>query len=529
MALFGTYDEKIKGFDFKRDIYSFTTGFDKEYIEQWNRFASGNSSYYPIEDKVKAGLRIQKDFFGNGYTINMHNLTYPYAEKQVTLSDGKVAYVPTLTEGNLFRGPLPFYALGDPNKLDLVEAYGEDNTAVFLDGDNIVFDDVSLKNCDFDGSLSYLDTVGTVMDLNGTGLKVSNSRLMNGKNILRAFSSEVTIDNCLLSHARNFLIECGSNKYIKTDGAAAKTFKKEDGTSATEAMSTYFKPDNPSGANGTLNYFLSADFTSKENMRAALESLQNGLNDVSKVQGVYDGNIVLKDSFLSDSGIASIAMESLFNGPYLYSGVPSSVTDLLGSVSQGSNPLVPFVPTDISGINYPVKLFLTGKTRFYDYKKTSDLDLSGLIKENISVIANSILNSERAITIDDIFPMKSILFNQARLAGCVYNGSINGSPSEYINIPVAYFGGGVNLSTVDFSGLTDSDFSSSELTTDMLDSYLNLPKGDTNTQILKNMALKTVTTVTGFSPFRFDCLKGNGYLFGSNPDTQELINNAKGA
>jgi hypothetical protein len=529
MALFGTYDEKTKGFDFKDEIYSFTTLSDKEYIDQWNAFAKNNSSYSPITDQVKAGLRIQKDFYGNGYTLDMHNLTYPYAEKQVTLTDGSTAYVPTLTEDNLFRGPLPFYALGDPNKLDLVEAYGEDNTAVLLDGDNITFDDVNLKSCDYDGSLSYLDTVGTVMDLKGTGLKVRNSRLQNGKNIIRAFSSEVTIDNCLIAHARNFLVECGSNRYIKTDGTAIKAFIKEDGTSASEIMSSYFEPKNTNGADGTLNKFLSADFTSKENMKKALESIQDSLNDTSKIQGVYDGNIVIKDTFFADSGISSIAMESLFNGPYLYSGVPSAVTELLGSVSQGSNPLVPFVPKGISGVNYPVKLSLTGKTRFYDYKKTSDLDLSGLIKENISVIANSILNSERVITIDDIFPMKSILFSQARSAGCVYNGTVSGSSSEYINIPVAFYGGGANLSTVDLTGLTDTGFSSSELTADMLNSYLSLPKGDTTTQMMKNMALKTVTTVTGFSPFRFDCLKGNGYLFGSDPDTQELINNAKGA
>jgi hypothetical protein len=82
---------------------------------------------------------------------------------------------------------------------------------------------------------------------------------------------------------------------------------------------------------------------------------------------------------------------------------------------------------------------------------------------------------------------------------------------------------------VDLTGLTDTEFSSSELTADMMGTYLDLPAGSTTNQTLKYIGLKTVTTVTGFSPFRFDCLKGNGYLFGSDPDTQELINNAKGA
>ena len=28
---------------------------------------------------------------------------------------------------NLFRGPLPFYTLGDPNGMALITAYGQDN------------------------------------------------------------------------------------------------------------------------------------------------------------------------------------------------------------------------------------------------------------------------------------------------------------------------------------------------------------------------------------------------------------------
>ena len=46
---------------------------------------------------------------------------------------------------------------------------------------------------------------------------------------------------------------------------------------------------------------------------------------------------------------------------------------------------------------------------------------------------------------------------------------------------------------------------------------------------LKNMMLKSVTVVTGYEPFKFMCLKGNGYLYDETPKVSELIENAKGA
>ncbi|MCI2068354.1 MAG: hypothetical protein LKJ88_02115 [Bacilli bacterium] len=528
IALFGHYDEKKKTFSFADEIYSYQTMFNKEYIEQWNEFAKSNSAYAPIGDTVYAGLRIQKDFYGNGYTLNLHNLTYPYSEKAVTLSDGSTAYVPTLSEANLFRGPKPFYALGDPNKLNLVQAYGEDNSGVILDGDNISFDDVNLKNCDYDGSLSYLDTVGSVMCLNGKGLTIKNSRLTNGKNIIRGFSSEAEIDNSLLAHARNFLVEAGSNKYVKTDSQEVRSFKDINGKDVSSSIEDFFKEKNTNGADGILSSYLAGDYKSASQMEEELLSIQDGLNETDKVKGLFDGSLVIKDSLLSDSGIASIAMESLFNGPYLYNALPSGITDMMGKVSQGTTALIPMVAKNLSGISYPVKVSIEGKTKFYDYKKTSEMDISGLIQENFSLVANSLLNTERKITIDDVFPMKPLLFSKAREQGCVYNGTVDGKQDEYISIPVAFYGGGGNLSEVDFSKLEDTKFSSQEIEADMMKEYLNLPAPTSDNQRIKYMGLKTVTTVTGFSPFRFDCLKGDGYLFGLNPATQDLINNAKG-
>ena len=37
---------------------------------------------------------------------------------------------------------------------------------------------------------------------------------------------------------------------------------------------------------------------------------------------------------------------------------------------------------------------------------------------------------------------------------------------------------------------------------------------------------KCVVVTTGFEPFKFVCMKNNGYLFGETPNIKDLINNA---
>ena len=51
-----------------------------------------------ISTAVKAGLRVQKDFYGNGYTINMHNLTFPSSVIETTDKEGNIIKVPYLAK-----------------------------------------------------------------------------------------------------------------------------------------------------------------------------------------------------------------------------------------------------------------------------------------------------------------------------------------------------------------------------------------------------------------------------------------------
>lgn len=527
--LFGSYNVKKKTYYFEDEIYKFTTTYNKNYIDQWNDYITSKGGKNYISDKVSAGIRVQKDFYGNGYSLNLHNLTFPSGKITSTIN-GEEYVIPTLSPRDLYRGPLPFYTLGDHNGLALVEAYGQDNIGVYVDGDNITINDVNIRSCDVGSFMSNLETVGTTLETHGENITIKNSKLSNGKTIIRSFSSMNTvIDNCLLSTAYNFLISVGSNEYISLDEDTEYEFTTDTGEKITSTIKEYFKRSETeevlNNADSVLNRYLTNEFSDKNLMKTALLSLQNSFNQKNKIEGLYKGSITINDTYLHRSNIASIAIESMFNGPFLYSYIPTSISNILGLLeSTDGTKLSEFKPTNLSGLSFPVKVEVSGSTKFYDYKAKDELDISGLIKENISSFAGQIGGADYSgiINIDKIFPIKEYLFSGA--TSSLYND--NGK--EYINIPVAFYGGGLNLSTVSFDTLDCKAFISDSISIDLLDNYLSLGTGSGTIQVLKNMMLKSVTVVIGFEPFKFICMDNTGYLYGETPNLSDLIENAKG-
>ncbi len=519
---FGNYNPQTKEFSFAEEIYSFETTYNKNFIEQWNEFVKTNDAYSPISSTVYAGLHVQKDFYGNGYTINLHNLTYPYAYTLMSGDNGDVR-IPTLTSKNLFRGPLKMYSLGDPSNTPLVSLYGQDNVGMYVNGDGIAINDVNIKNCDFGDRMANLDTVGTVMEVFGDNVTVKNSRLSNGKNVLRSFSSmNFLLENSLLSNARNFLFVIGSNEYEPVDLTKKVSFPGIAGNTVTMTVGEYLAR----GAEGDVlvNSFLQNYFNSKEErqaMRTALLALQDALATVKNISEDYKGSAVIRDTYFYRSGISSICMEALFNSSFLETGAsPSLITDIFAMIQSEGKSLVPYTPTGVSGVAYPVMLTVEDGVRFYDYKEVGKIDLGGLIEENISKIANSLNLYDGTITIDDIFPLQSIIRQQATGSGsvCTSDGK------SYYNIPIAYYGGGLNLSKV----VMGAEKCTAKIEVDLLDTYLSL-KGASGGGVFANMRglmLKTVVSVTGFEPFAFHFVRG-GYLYGETPDVSELVANAR--
>lgn len=551
VALFGTEGK----FNFKDEIYRFPTTYNSEYIEQWNKFAAGSSSYSGITADVLAGLHIQKDFYGNGYRLNLHNLCFPTSYEERKDKNGNVYERYKPGTGDLFRGPRPFYLLGDPNSaLPLVTAYGQDNIGLYIDGNNITVNDVKVKNCDFGLIVDNLNYVGTVVEVNGNGNTVKNSVMSNGKNILRSFSSmNLTIDNCILSTSRNFLLTVGSNEYVKNDPADAtqRTFTNFDGSTYTGTISSYLAGDGDANLNrftvgfGNIDEVLSGTAGSveytKSAKKTALQSLQAGLNCEDKISvKEVKGSTEVSDTIFYRSGVASIGVETMFNGPFLYNQTPSLVQMILGKFGN----LPPMSPDNISGSSYPVTVNLSGNTRFFDYKTLQEWDISGLIDQNISTVVSSLKLGNVDITIDDIFPLKQILTGVARSSGLIYNTN----EFDYINIPIAFYGGGKNLSTVTTNGLIAGGLTQS-YNVDLLDSYLNMNTpidieafaglvtgniSDAASQenfmrYMKEVLTKTVTTVTGFEAFRFSFGNSPEGLFDTetgtpiSPDYRDLI------
>ena len=112
----------------------------------------------------------------------------------------------------------------------------------------------------------------------------------------------------------------------------------------------------------------------------------------------------------------------------------------------------------------------------------------------------------------------------ARSQGSTYSN--NGV--EYINIPIAYYGGGLNLSTVNVSELEGFNNLNSPVEINFLNQYMKPGNGGDMMSMMKDVMLKCVTIVTGYEPFKFVCIKGNGYLYGETPKVSDLIANAKG-
>ena len=537
--LFGNYNNGK--YSFKNDIYQFETKYNQEYIKQWNEFAKNNAGYKPVSNLVNVGIHVTKDFYGNGYTINLHNLTYPSQTMSVIDQDGKTQIVPQLADSDLFRGPLPYYTLGDPNNMPLVTAYGQDNIGMYVEGNNITVNDLVIKNCDFGNNLANLDTVGTVMEVYGQNITVKNSRLSNGKTVFRSFGDKaienknIVLDNDMISYSRNFLVSTGNYNFNKVDGSRSYQFVHEDGHRQMRNIDEYLAVNGEGepksdGDIAISNYLMGND--SHGYLLETMRSIQAGL-DLRKPADRYYGDLTVKDVLFYRSGISSIAFESLFNGPFLYNSIPSMIgQELAGDRFKIDNSsIIPLLPREVGGISYPVEVKLFGGTKFYDYKTSNLLDINGLVGENISTVISSIApNYSDLISLDKLFPIKSVLVSGGKEKGAIYNKD----DASNLNIPIAFYGGGLNVSrvTCDDSfaykehliNLDDDSSNIDLMDVDFLKNYADMPSSD---NMLANIALKAVTIVTGFNPFKFALAKGDGYLYNEAPKVQDLIDKAK--
>lgn len=508
ISLFGNYDETSGTFNFANELYYMGTTYNHKFIDDYNSRNGSN-----ISTDIKVGIRVQQDFYGNGFSINMNNLCFPN-NGSIDVSLKKLA--PNY-EKDYFFGPLAYVTIGDPSQIDnvIVKAYGQDNVGLLLDNDGITLNDLRVQNIDDNSNKRNYAFTGTVVEVNGDNITIKNSTIRLGKNLVRAFDTKnLTIKNSILTRSSEFNLKVGSNVIEPYD--STKTIDVTiGGKSYSVPFDEFFAKDstNIASANMILEEFLglnsSGIFLNNDEMYKALRVLQEGLN--SETSENYSSEVTLDSVLFDDSGLFSIGIESEFNGPYLYNGGCSTLTSTLGELI--SSP----IPNQIGGTSLPSKITLTGKTKFYDWKKIDDIDTTSLIEERISSLASSFIGEDVSLSIDDFFPMKPILRDMCKSKNYIYTKDND----EYVNTMVAYYGGGKNDSIV-INNISDSSNTfSDDIYVDLLtniDKYTASVDGGTIDYLLKILS-KCVLFAAGFEQFKFIT---NGVI--SSSEVPELFN-----
>lgn len=560
VRLFGHYDFGDGTFSFENELYEFDSDYSVDFIDQYNEANYGDDTSSYVSTSLKAALHVQKSIYGNGFRINMHNVAYP---RNGAINTVTRKFTPD-KEKDYFHGPLPYVFIGDPvSNYMAVEAYGQDNAGIYIDKDNVVIDDLRIRNADDQENRYNYTYTGTVVDIeNAENVTIRNSVISDGKNVVRAFSADgLTIDNCIIQDSGEFNLYLGSNK---TNGA--DTSKRVQYGSVDKSFSDYFditlETEGNDGVNADAVYTellssASADYAGDR--EALIESLDGAQAGLDNTRGIvdedgsinYDAHVRVKDTSFSSSGVYSIALDSMFNGGYLYAGYPSAIKSLVGSTQFAQYIQA---PDKIGGTSYPVELTIEGDTKFYDWKDLSTIDTSTLINENISAMAKLIIQQIPSLSdyadfldqfnlnIDDYFPIKAILLEQAEAKGMVYQEeNEKGEMVNYINTSLIWYGGGLNLSSASTSGVTSTDNNfEGEVDLDMVDAYVygkhigeSLSPLQEEQPDVYNLAMRLVSTiataiacVTGSHDFKAigDVLQAGETpsLYGKVPSIEEL-------
>ena len=384
---------KVKTEDGKNTYYmddylSMKSTYDTKYLDYINETYNLN-----ISTDVKVGIEVKQNLYGNGYTLNMHSLTFPSGEGTQT-SQGVTNIYPTAKDP--FQGAVDFVAITFNELNDKPSSYkpiasvaGQDNIGLLIKGDNISIYNVEIKSCNNVNHLSNLAYVGTTVEVMGDNVKISNSLLQNGRTVLRSFSNDnLVIENSLLRFARDFIIKVGSN---------TNYFSEEVG-------------DYPSWSG----------------------------------EEAFDNEITLDNVYTQSSGFFSLGVDTHFNGSALINGDPMFLSGAtrLGATSKG---------TKINLLNntkfYDWKDYNQLDTStLIQVSKGVDESIKDLLFKNFDIakIIREALVGENAKFIYEIDEPKLGENGQP----IINDGVPETEKVEYVHGGIAFYGGGKNYSTI---------------------------------------------------------------------------------
>lgn len=378
--------------ELKKDVKKFITTYDKTYLENLEK--SGENGV--VNKYVQYLIEFKKDVYGNGFEIN--------ADKFTQCKDA--TGLP-----KIFKGPLNFVAISSAS------VKGQDNISFLVRTDKVLINNVVLKGCSDDSlleedgqfNLSKLNYVGTTLEI-AKSAKLLNSRVSNGRTVVRIFAGgstmgnpvvkdesafnvqdekiNVHIESCVLSNAREFILKIGSNRALKQTNEVQRKLRKEKDNE-------YYSPYDES--NKTDKYF-------NDNYL---------INDVT-----------LKNSVLETSGLFSVGMETHFSGEFL---LGDTITTW----------------KDCAATSYASALRIVGDVKMLDWKNLSNVDSSTLIE--VTGDANDWLSMNVAEMMKEVAKVKS----ECR------DIILNVGGTEYVHGGIAFYGGGYNYSYLDLTEAND--------------------------------------------------------------------------
>lgn len=373
--------------DLKKDVKKFTTTYDKTYLDNIDKNDENKKVQYLIEFK--------NHVYGNGFEIN--------ADKFTQCKDA--TGLP-----KIFKGPLNFVAISSAS------VKGQDNISFLVRTDNVLINNVVLKGCSDDSlleedgqfNLSKLNYVGTTLEI-AKSAKLLNSRVSNGRTVVRIFAGgstmgnpvvkdkesfnvqdekiNVHIESCVLSNAREFILKIGSNRALKQTNEVQRKFL--------DINNNPYSPYDES--NKTDKYF-------NDNYL---------INDVT-----------LKNSVLETSGLFSVGMETHFSGEFL---LGDTITTW----------------KDCAATSYASALRIVGDVKMLDWKNLSNVDSSTLIE--VTGDANDWLSMNVAEMMKEV----------AKVDKKCRDIILNVGGTEYVHGGIAFYGGGYNYSYLDLTRAND--------------------------------------------------------------------------
>jgi len=376
---------------------------------------------------VKILLEFRSSVYGNGHTINAHNVAYGLDS----------AGTPT----GLFKGPLNFVAVRGTGSSagNAISVKGQDNIC-FAVYDNVTLNNVQLMGASLEASaetnqidLGRLTYSGTVVEALGDNISIEYSRIMNGRTVIRAFGAKdnpekpihMSIKNTILSGAREFIMRVGSNRFT------------ENGTF-----------ENPSPA------IVPAD-SSVSNADAHNAKTAYNTSYSEKQREDHDNNfintfITIEDSILKNTGLFAIGVDSHFAGPSLANGNTFVYSDtvfknVLETDKQNKKTMLDSW-LGLAKTSYGVKVKFVGTVDMCTWKPISDVDSSSLIDVPAGNVEGALGTLKSMLNFD----IKMMIETIAKKGGY---GAILDSDKN-IHGGVAFFGGGKNYGVLD---LTETD------------------------------------------------------------------------